>query len=105
MDNKLFDSDNDNAYTWSVLDINEDQIAELDDDMVNSPNHYTNGRVEVIEVLEDAVDNAPTNQAAVLQQMLLNSVRLWLKENPLQDAKKARWYLDRLISNSNEIQY
>lgn len=100
MDNKLFDSDNDSAYTWSVLDIKEDQIAELDDDMVNSPNHYTNGRVEVIEVLEDAVDNAPTNQAAVLQANALKYLlRLWLKENPLQDAKKARWYLDRLISN------
>ena len=23
--------------------------------------------------------------------------RLWGKENPLQDAKKSRWYLDRLI--------
>ena len=68
--------------------------------MVNSPNHYTNGRVEVIEVLEDAVDNAPTNQAAVLQANALKYLlRLWLKENPLQDAKKARWYLDRLISN------
>lgn len=100
MDNKLFDSDNDSTYTWSVMNINEDQIAELGDDMVNSPNHYTNGRVEVIEVLEDAVDNAPTNQAAVLQANALKYLlRLWLKENPLQDAKKARWYLDRLISN------
>ena len=100
MDDKLFDPENANAYTWRVMEINEEQIAELDGDMVNSPNHYTNGRVEVIEVLEDAVDNAPTNQAAVLQANALKYLlRLWLKENPLQDAKKARWYLDRLIGN------
>jgi hypothetical protein len=26
-------------------------------------------------------------------------LRLWGKENPLQDAKKAQWYLKRLIQN------
>jgi len=34
-------------------------------------------------------------QGNVLKYLL----RLWVKENPLQDAKKARWYLDRLIDN------
>jgi hypothetical protein len=32
-------------------------------------------------------------QAQVIKYLL----RLWLKERPVQDAKKARWYLDRLI--------
>jgi hypothetical protein len=29
-------------------------------------------------------------------------LRLWGKENPLQDAKKSRWYLNRLIENMEE---
>ena len=68
-------------------------------DAVNSPAHYTRGRVEVIEVIEDAVKDAPDTFDAVLQGNILKYLlRLWVKENPLQDAKKARWYLDRLIT-------
>ena len=68
-------------------------------DHVNSPAHYTRGRVEVIEVIEDAVKDAPDTFDAVLQGNILKYLlRLWVKENPLQDAKKARWYLDRLIT-------
>ena len=67
-------------------------------DAVNSPAHYTRGRVEVIEVIEDAVKDANDNFDAVLQGNALKYLlRLWVKENPLQDAKKARWYLDKLI--------
>lgn len=69
-------------------------------DVVNSPSHYTEGRrFEVIEVLEDWAGRAPD---PVLGGLLWNSLkylgRLWDKENPLQDAKKSRWYIDRLIS-------
>jgi hypothetical protein len=68
-------------------------------DMVNSPAHYTSGRVEVIEIIEDAVEEAPSAQAAVMQANALKYLlRLWHKENELQDAKKAQWYLNRLIS-------
>ena len=66
--------------------------------MVNSPAHYTRGRVEAIDTIEDAIQDAPTVAEGMLQgQVLKYILRLWLKEKPLQDAKKARWYLDRLI--------
>jgi len=69
-------------------------------DAVNSPAHYTRGRVEAIEVIEDAVKDATAPFDAMLQGNVLKYLlRLWVKENPLQDAKKARWYLDRLIEN------
>ena len=70
----------------------------LDDDRVNSPSHYTGGRVEAIDVIEDAIKDAPNPTAGMLQaQVLKYLLRLWLKDNPAEDAKKARWYLDRLI--------
>ena len=69
------------------------------DDRVNHPSHYTAGKQEAIEVIEDTVEHAPSHVAAVLHsQVLKYLLRLWLKDNPLEDAKKARWYLDRLIS-------
>ena len=67
-------------------------------DPVNSPDHYRYGKFEVIEVLEEAVRLAPDAVKGSLQyQVLKYMLRLWGKGNPLQDAKKSRWYLNRLI--------
>lgn len=67
-------------------------------DAIN-PDYYRNYRVEVIDILEDAVARAPDPIKGSLQyQVLKYLLRLWDKENALQDAKKSRWYLDRLIS-------
>ena len=69
------------------------------DDPIN-PAYYKTGKVETIEVIEDAVDRAPTPKLAVLHgQVCRYTLRLWLKENALRDAKKARWYLTRLIDD------
>ena len=67
-------------------------------DTVNSPQHYTYGRHETIEVIEDAMHEAPNAEAAFLQgQTLKYLLRLWHKTDSLEDAQKARWYLNRLI--------
>jgi hypothetical protein len=68
-------------------------------DPVNHPLHYTAGRVEVIDILEQAAAVAPDPVIGGLQwQCLKYLLRMWLKGSPLQDAQKARWYLDRLIT-------
>ena len=47
---------------------------------------------------EDAIKVAPDSKTAFNHgQVLKYLLRLWHKENALQDAKKARWYLNRLI--------
>lgn len=70
----------------------------VDVDMVNSPPHYTKGKYEAIDVIEDAVQHAPNSVYGTLQwQVLKYILRMWSKHSPLEDAKKARWYLDRLI--------
>ena len=72
-------------------------------DPVNSPSHYQYGKFEVIDILEEAVRLAPDPVKGSLQyQVLKYMLRLWGKENPLQDAKKSRWYLNRLIENLEE---
>lgn len=67
-------------------------------DPVNHPAHYTAGRVEAIDVIEDAVRHAPNPVVGGLHwQALKYLLRLWLKGNPKQDAQKAIWYLTRLV--------
>ena len=69
-------------------------------DNVNSPAHYTKGRVEAIDVIEDAIQEAPSVKVGMLQaQVLKYLLRLWHKSDSKEDAEKARWYLDRLIDS------
>jgi hypothetical protein len=68
-------------------------------DLVNHPAHYTAGTVEAIDVIEGAVQAGPSPMSGYLQGQVLKYVlRMWLKGNPLQDAQKAQWYLNRLIN-------
>ena len=72
-------------------------------DMVNSPAHYTRGTQEVIDIIEEAIQDAPDVKAGMLQaQTLKYLLRLWLKSNAPQDAEKAQWYLTRLIDHLKE---
>ena len=72
------------------------------EDRVNSPSHYTKGKVEAIEIIEDAIEEAPSVPAGMLQaQVLKYLLRLWLKDNPAEDARKAQWYLNRLVDSLN----
>ncbi len=68
-------------------------------DNVNHPSHYTEGRAfEVIDVLEDWIARAPDPVLGGLQwNSLKYQGRVWDKANPLEDLKKSRWYLNRLI--------
>jgi len=68
-------------------------------DSVNHPFHYTNGKTEVIDVLEDWVKAAPDPVAGGLQWQVIKYLsRMWLKEDPYTDARKAQWYLNRLVN-------
>ena len=69
-------------------------------DAVNSPAHYTRGSQEAIDIIEEAIQDAPDTKSGMLQaQVLKYMLRLWLKDAPKQDAEKARWYLTRLIDS------
>ena len=68
-------------------------------DPVNHPEHYTAGRFEAIDVIEDAVQHAPDPVLGALQwQALKYLLRMWSKGNPAQDAAQAQWYLSRLLA-------
>ena len=77
-------------------------------DMVNRPPHYANPdkKIETIDKIEDAVQFAPNAVIGGLHWQTLKYLdRLWLKDNPLEDAKKARWYLERMIKKLEDWQF
>ena len=64
-----------------------------------NPSHYRYDKFEAIDVIEEAVSRSRDPVSGYLQaQTLKYLLRVWNKENPIQDLKKSRWYLDRLIS-------
>lgn len=67
-----------------------------DADMVNHPSHYTQGGIECI----DALKAATVSKMGIEAVCTANAIKyLWRYEekNGIEDVKKARWYIDRLI--------
>jgi len=76
-----------------------------EEDRVNSPSHYTAGSQEAIVTIEEAIEHAPAVSYGMLQgQVLKYLLRVWHKDNPLEDLKKAQWYLNRLIQKMDGIE-
>jgi len=98
---KDLDDDGPTVFGGNGADIITFDFAKTkSEDKVNSPKHYTAGKTEVIDVIEDAIQDAPTPKAGMLQgQVIKYILRMWLKDNPVQDAEKAEWYLKRLIQS------
>ena len=65
---------------------------EVEKETVDHPQHYNKG-IEVI----DFIDSWDLNFAA--GNIIKYVARYNHKDNPLEDLKKAKWYLDRLINN------
>lgn len=66
-------------------------------DPVSHPGHYTKGGVECIDAIESSM--SPEAFRGYLKGNVQKYIfRYESKENPLQDLKKAQWYLNKLIS-------
>lgn len=71
---------------------------EAKNDNVNHPNHYksSNG-IECIDAIEASVEGL-TGLEAVCTANVLKYIWRWKKKNGLEDLRKAKWYLEKLIS-------
>jgi hypothetical protein len=65
-------------------------------DNVNHPNHYTQGGVECIDALEAATVDL-CGIEAVCTANTIKYLWRWKRKNGLEDLRKAKWYLTRLI--------
>jgi hypothetical protein len=72
----------------------KDQIK---DKAVYNPSHYNQGKVEVIDIIEDAVKGAEPFEAVCLANVLKYMLRYRYK-NGVQDIEKSLWYTNKLLS-------
>lgn len=69
-------------------------------DSVNHPSHYTKGGIECIDALTAMISGyTDPNDAALSWQVGKYVWRHPFKNNPIEDLKKARYYLERLIEH------
>ena len=72
-------------------------------DMVNHPQHYTQGGIECI----DALKAATVGKRGIEAVCVANVIKyLWRYEekNGIEDVRKAKWYIERLLKELEESQ-
>ena len=73
-------------------------MATTNDDMVNRPPHYNKSGIECITAISAATSDG---FEYYLQGNIIKYVWRYPYKNGVEDLKKARWYLDKLIDISS----
>lgn len=109
--------DNSPAEEWDALSkkrraqarrINEELNAEKQDvkryippkDAIN-PTHYTDNGIECIEYMKERLSSEAF--LGYLNGNVIKYTHRWQDKNGLEDLRKARWYLDRLIQEQCNV--
>lgn len=79
------------VYTPTIKRVDGEDVR-IEHDAVNHPSHYTRGKIEVIDFIED--QQLPYHLGNVIKYI----ARAGHKGDKLEDLQKARWYLDRYIN-------
>ena len=81
----------------------KDAEVNIEPDMVNHPQHYTQGGIECI----DALKAATVGKRGIEAVCVANVIKyLWRYEekNGIEDVRKAKWYIERLLKELEESQ-
>ena len=71
-------------------------------DAVNHPSHYTQGGIECIDAMKASMSDEAFK--GLLKGNVIKYIwRYEKKVNPLEDLKKAKWYLEVLIRELEEV--
>ncbi len=74
------------------------KIARRTENMVDHPPHYNSANIECIEAMKAMSEGANiSNHQAYCWQNSFKYLWRWPYKNGVEDLKKTRWYLDRLI--------
>jgi len=69
-------------------------------DNINSPNHYNSGDIETIDYIQDKL--TAEQFEGYLAGNVMKYVSRYRHKNGIEDLKKARWHIDRLIDGARE---
>ncbi len=70
------------------------------EDIVNQPKHYTQGRYEVIDIIEDSLPRPEFT--GFLLGNCMKYIHRFRHKGGVIDLEKAQWYLNRLIKKYNQ---
>ena len=79
-----------------IIHDDEETTTPVQTDAIN-PSHYRSGKVECIDAIESALAGHIDPVAAYLTGQALKYLWRWHLKNGVEDLKKAKWYLERLI--------
>jgi hypothetical protein len=65
-------------------------------DEVTRPEHYNHGKYETIDVIIDTLGEYEAINYCH-GNVLKYTIRMWHKGNPIKDAQKAQWYLNKMV--------
>jgi len=72
-------------------------------DVVNHPPHYTNRKMEAIDIIEMIIEIEKNPKVAYAMSNVLKYIlRFRDKGKPIEDIKKSSWYLSRMIKHLEE---
>jgi hypothetical protein len=70
-------------------------------DAVTKPQHYNTGGIEAIDYIKQQLGDGFIEYC---EGNALKYLHRWrYKEHPVQDLRKARWYLDKMIEATEEV--
>lgn len=71
----------------------------MNENIINFPAHYTQGKVESIDIIQSIVnDDFESYLVGTISKYLIR----YKYKNGLEDLKKAQWYLNKLIETKEE---
>lgn len=73
-------------------------------DPINHPAHYNAGNIETIDYIVDVLGKYDAISYCQGNVIKYTGARMWNKGKPIQDAKKAVWYLNKMIELMEETQ-
>lgn len=94
---RLHDQSINNRANDDTVEQDLNECIGQDFDVVNHPSHYTKGRIECI----DAIDSATVGKSGIEAVCVANIIKYLFRyeeKNGLEDVKKAKWYINKLIS-------
>jgi hypothetical protein len=92
---ELIEEDNQESPAGKFTIVNEGEMIQTSDN-INHPAHYT-GKIECIDYLQDKL-TAEEFKGFLKGNVLKYLSRATKKENELEDYKKGKWYLEKLIT-------
>ena len=69
---------------------------------VNHPEHYNQGKFECIDVIKDLGKEMNGFEGFCIGNAIKYLWRYNCKDNPIEDLKKAIWYIQRVIDSRNK---